>query len=87
MNELFIHIANNSIYHALSDTVIMLNCPFILPQVKPLALTFINDTPRVSKYTIMASFRANRKSVEMTCYLTRLNEKHNCKLYIDVEWN
>jgi urease beta subunit len=48
-------------------------------QSAPLTLSFINDTPRVSEYSMIADFTADREGVEITCYIPGLGkESINC---------
>ena len=47
---------------------------------EPLSLKFIDGTPNVSEYKLLANFRANRCGVNMVCSIPRLGkDKTDCK--------
>ena len=52
-----------------------------------LNLRFIDDTPLVSEYTIMAHFAANREGVTMMCSIPRLSKtkKENCEYILSAK--
>ena len=62
---------------------ILIAIPIILLYIEQsLTLRFVDDTPLVSEYTIMASFSANREGVTMMCSIPRLGETKNCEYTI-----